>query len=115
VAGVPDLLHRATVQMDRNIALPLVGMLPVAGQPLPQIRAKIGAALASEVLRQRTADGREAATVVGTSSASITMTGYRPIYMNGDVSKPGEYPYRPATTTRQRVAVADGTKSCVSE
>src|SRR3984893_953667 len=29
-----------------------------------------------------------------------------PIYVNGDVSKPGEYPYRPATTARQVIAVA---------
>ena len=54
VAGVPELRHRAAVQMDGNISLPLVGMLPVAGLPLPQIRAKIGAALASKVFRQRT-------------------------------------------------------------
>jgi polysaccharide export outer membrane protein len=33
---------------------------------------------------------------------------YRPFYVNGDVSKPGEYPYRPATTARQLVAVAGG-------
>ena len=33
---------------------------------------------------------------------------YRPIYVNGDVSKPGEYPYRPATTARQVIAVAGG-------
>ena len=48
VAGVPELRHRAAVQMDGNISLPLVGMLPVAGLPLPQIRAKIGAALAEQ-------------------------------------------------------------------
>ena len=34
------------------------------------------------------------------------MAEYRPIYVNGDVSKPGEYPYRPATTARQVIAVA---------
>ena len=33
---------------------------------------------------------------------------YRPIYANGDVSKPGDYPYRPATTARQLIAVAGG-------
>ena len=36
------------------------------------------------------------------------MAEYRPVYINGDVSKPGEYPYRPATTARQLVAVAGG-------
>jgi polysaccharide biosynthesis/export protein len=33
---------------------------------------------------------------------------YRPVYVNGDVSKPGEYPYRPAATARQVIAVAGG-------
>ena len=33
---------------------------------------------------------------------------YRPIYVNGDVSKPGEYPYRPSITAGQLVAVAGG-------
>ena len=94
--------------MDGNISLPLVGTLPVAGLPLPQIRAKIGAALASKVFRQRTSDGREAVIVIDADEVTTIVAEYRPIYVNGDVSKPGEYPYRPATTARQLVAVAGG-------
>jgi polysaccharide export outer membrane protein len=108
VAGAPDLRHRAAVQMDGNISLPLVGMLPVAGLPVSQIRANIGAALASKVFRQRTADGREAVIVIDANEVTTTVAEYRPIYINGDVSKPGEYPYRPATTARQLVAMAGG-------
>ncbi len=108
VAGVPELRHRAAVQMDGNISLPLVGMLPVAGLPLPQIRAKIGAALASKAFRQRTPDGREVVIVIGADEVTTVVAEYRPIYVNGDVSKPGEYPYRPATTARQVIAVAGG-------
>ena len=108
VAGVPELRHRAPVQMDGNISLPLVGMLPVAGLPLPQIRATIGAALTSKVFRQRTSDGREVVVVIGADEVTTIVVEYRPIYVNGDVSKPGEYPYRPATTARQLVAMAGG-------
>lgn len=108
VAGVPELRHRALVQVDGNISLPLVGMLPVAGLPLPQIRAQIGAALASKVFRQRTSDGREAVIVIDAGEVTTIVAEYRPVYINGDVSKPGEYPYRPATTVRQLVAVAGG-------
>jgi polysaccharide biosynthesis/export protein len=108
VAGVPELRHRAAVQMDGNISLPLVGMLPVAGLPLPQIRTKIGAALASKVFRQRTPDGREAVVVIDANEVTTVVAEYRPVYVNGDVSKPGEYPYRPAITARQLVAVAGG-------
>jgi polysaccharide export outer membrane protein len=108
VAGVPELRQRAAVQMDGNISLPLVGALPVAGLPLPQIRAKIGAALASKVFRQRGSDGREVAIVIDADEITTTVVEYRPIYVNGDVSKPGEYPYRPSITARQLVAVAGG-------
>ncbi|WP_271551189.1 MULTISPECIES: polysaccharide biosynthesis/export family protein [unclassified Bradyrhizobium] len=108
VAGVPELRHRAAVQMDGNVSLPLVGTLPVAGLPLPQIRAKIGAALARKVFRQRTSDGRETAVVIDADEVTTVIAEYKPIYVNGDVSKPGEYPYRPSITARQLVAVAGG-------
>ncbi|MEH2516386.1 polysaccharide export outer membrane protein [Bradyrhizobium sp. AZCC 1610] len=108
VAGVPELRYRAVVQIDGNISLPLVGTLTVAGLPLPQIRARIGATLASRVFRQRTTDGREVVIVIAADEVSTTVAEYRPIYVNGDVSKPGEYPYRPSITAGQLVAVAGG-------
>jgi polysaccharide biosynthesis/export protein len=108
VPGVPELRHRAPVQVDGNISLPLAGTLSVAGLPLPQIQAKVGAALASKVFRQRTSDGREVVIVIDANEVTTVVAEYRPIYVNGDVSKPGEYPYRPATTARQVIAVAGG-------
>ena len=108
VAGVPELRHRAAVQMDGNISLPLLGTLPVAGLPLPQIQAKISTALASKVFRQRAPDGREVVIVIGADEVTTTVAEYRPIYANGDVSKPGEYPYRLSITARQLVALAGG-------
>ncbi|WP_439374650.1 polysaccharide biosynthesis/export family protein [Bradyrhizobium sp. DASA03120] len=108
VAGLPELRNRSAVQLDGNISLPLVGALPVAGLPLPQLRAKISAALASKVFRQRAPDGREVVIVIGADEVTTTVVEYRPIYANGDVSKPGEYPYRPSITARQLVALAGG-------
>jgi polysaccharide biosynthesis/export protein len=108
VAGVPELRSRAPVQIDGNISLPLVGTLRVAGLPLQEVRTQIGAAMASKVFRQRTSDGHETAIVIDADEVTATVAEYRPIYVNGDVSKPGEYPYRPATTARQLIAVAGG-------
>lgn len=108
VAGVPQLRYRAPVQIDGSIALPLVGMLPVAGLTLPQIQAKIGAALARKQFRQTAPDGHENIIVIDANEVTTTIAEYRPIYINGDVSKPGEYPYRPGTTARQLIAVAGG-------
>ena len=39
---------------------------------------------------------------------TATVVEYRPIYVNGDVSKPGEETYRPSMTVRQAVALAGG-------
>ncbi|ODM71483.1 polysaccharide biosynthesis/export family protein [Bradyrhizobium elkanii] len=108
VAGVPELRQRAPVQVDGNISLPLVGMVPVAGLPLQEIRAKVGAALTSKVFRQRTVDGREVVVVIDADQVTAIVAEYRPVYVNGDVSKPGEYPYRPASTARQLIAMAGG-------
>ncbi len=108
VAGVPELKYRAPVQSDGSISLPLVGILPVAGLPLPQIRAQVGAALAKKPYRQRAPDGHENAVVIDADEVTMIVADYRPIYVNGDVSKPGEYPYRPSITARQLVAVAGG-------
>lgn len=108
MAGVPELRNRAAVQIDGNISLPLVGAIPVAGLPLQQVRTKIGAALASKVFRQRTLDGRETAIVIDADEVTAAVAEYRPIYVNGDASKPGEYSYRRAITARQLIAVAGG-------
>ena len=107
-AGVPELRSRAAVQTDGNISLPLVGVLQVAGLSLPQIRAKVGAALASKVFRQRSPEGREGVIVIAADEVTTIVAEYRPIYVNGDVSKPGQYPYRPSITARQVIAVAGG-------
>jgi polysaccharide biosynthesis/export protein len=108
VAGVADLRHRAPVQWDGTLSLPLVGNMPVAGLPLLQIEAKVRAALATKVFRQRTSDGRETAVVIEPDQVTVVVAEYRPIYVSGDVSKPGEYPYRPNITARQVIAVAGG-------
>ena len=108
VAGVADLRFRAPVQIDGSIALPLAGAVAVAGRPLTQIRAQIGAALANKTFRQRTPDGRENLVLIDPDEVMTTITDYRPIYVDGDVTKAGEYPYRPRITARQAVAVAGG-------
>jgi len=53
-------------------------------------------------------DGREAVIVIDADDVTAIVAEYRPIYANGDVSKPGEYPYRPAIAARQLIAVAGG-------
>ena len=53
-------------------------------------------------------DGREDAIIIEPNDVIATVVEYRPIYVNGDVSKPGEHPYRPQMTVRQAVALSGG-------
>ena len=100
VAGVPELRQRAAVQMDGTISLPLVGTLPVAGLPLPQIRAQIGAALASKVFRQRSSDGREIAIVI--DADEITTTSAAPTFSASCPTATGI----PRSTSRRTLALS---------
>jgi polysaccharide export outer membrane protein len=108
VAGVPELRQRVTVQLDGSISLPLLGNLLVAGSTSSEARAKIQSALATKVFRQRTTDGRERPLVIEFDEVAATVVEYRPIYVHGDVSRPGEQAYRPHMTVRQAIASSGG-------
>jgi polysaccharide export outer membrane protein len=41
-------------------------------------------------------------------SVSVEVSAYRPIFVLGEVNKPGEYPYQPGMTVVSAVAVAGG-------
>jgi polysaccharide biosynthesis/export protein len=107
VARIPELQRRVTVKLDGTIAFPFLGTLPVAGLTQAQLQVKVQAGLATKVF-QRTTGGRDDNVAIDADEVTATIAEYRPIYVDGDVSKPGEYPYRPQMTIRQAVAVAGG-------
>lgn len=108
VAGVPELRQRATVNLDGEISLPLIGAVKVIGLPLSQIRAKVKELAVNKVFRQRTPDGRENLVAIWPDEVTVDVVEYRPVYLSGDVSRPGEQRYRPGMTIRQAVALAGG-------
>jgi polysaccharide export outer membrane protein len=108
VARLPELKQRVPVQLDGTISFPLLGTLPVASLSPAEVQSKVQAMLASKVFRQRMSDGRENSVMIEPDEVTATVVEYRPIYVNGDVSKPGEQAYRPLMTVRQAVAVSGG-------
>ncbi len=108
VARVPELQHRVPVQLDGTISFPALGTIMAAGLSPLEVQAKIQATLATRVFRVRMPDGREDAIIIEPNDVTATVIEYRPIYVNGDVSKPGEHPYRPQMTVRQAVALSGG-------
>lgn len=108
VAGMPDWRQRVEVQLDGSISYPLLGTLAVAGLSPSEVRTKVQSILATKVFRQRAPDGREHVVVLDADQITANVVEYRPIYVNGDVSKPGAQPYRPLMTVRQAVALCGG-------
>lgn len=103
-----DLKTRVTIRLDGAVTLPLIGDVKVAGLTVPQLRAKLQNELSSKVYRRRSEDGREVPVMLAPDEISVSVSEYRPIYINGDVSKPGEQPFRPGMTVRQAIALAGG-------
>jgi polysaccharide biosynthesis/export protein len=109
VAGIPELKQRSTVQPDGAIAFPLVGALAVEGLTPSQLRSAVQTQLAKKIYRQRANDGREILMVIQPEEVSAAIVAYRPIYVTGDVVKPGEQTFLPKMTVRQALSLAGGT------
>lgn len=108
ILGMPDVSTRATVDADGHVNLPLVGDVPVAGSSLAEVKAKVQTILPTRDLMRRLDDGRQMPVIIAPSQINLTVAEYRPLYIDGDVSKPGEVAFRPGITVRQAVALAGG-------
>ena len=108
IAGAPELSQRSSVDLSGEIAFPLLGTLRVAGLSLSEVRAQVESVIPVKMLRRKAPEGRESVFAIGPDEVLITIVEYRPVYINGDVSKPGEQVYRPFMTVRQAIAVAGG-------
>jgi polysaccharide biosynthesis/export protein len=108
VSGVPELRQRAPVQLDGRITFPVVGTFMVEGVEFSEIRAKLQSAVASRIFRIRTPDGRELSRMFERDEVAATIVEYRPVFITGDVTRPGEQAFRPRMTARQALASAGG-------
>jgi polysaccharide biosynthesis/export protein len=106
--GVSDLHQTTAISPDGQASLPLVGPVKAAGLSLAQLRQKVGELLPNKVFRRRTPDGREYPVVVTPDEIMISVAEYRPVYLDGDVARPGAQSYRPGMTVRQALALAGG-------
>lgn len=95
VFGYPDLTRKVVVNTAGDVALPFLGNLEVGGKTLEDVRTTLKKAYADKGVV------RNAEIVVGIFE-------YAPVYVNGDVSKPGSYGYRPGMTVRHAIALASG-------
>ena len=93
--GEEQLTGQFRVNDSGSLAVPLLGVVPAAGHTVDQIQDEIATALKEKKL-------------IVSPSVSVEVTAFRPIFVLGEVIKPGEYPYQPGMTVLTAVAVAGG-------
>lgn len=108
VTSIPEMQRRVTVRTDGNISFPLLGTIMVAGLSPAELRTRIQTSLAGMVFQRKTADGRTVDFMIRADEVIAGVVEFRPVYVSGDVAKPGEYVFRPGMTARQAVTAAGG-------
>jgi polysaccharide biosynthesis/export protein len=93
--GEDSLTGEFRVSDSGMIALPLVGGIRADGLSPEALAVRVGKALVQ-------------ARILRSPSVSAEVIAYRPIFVLGEVSKPGQYPYQPGMTVVSAVAVAGG-------
>ena len=92
--GEEALTGEFFVSGSGKVSLPLVGEVQAAGLTIPQVQIEVETALKSGYLKE--------------PRVSVEVLNYRPFYILGEVTKPGEYPYTSGLTVQNAVATAEG-------
>lgn len=109
VAGAPDLRQRAAVGLDGSVSLPLIGEVEASGRTVAEVRTEVRARAARKEFRQRATSSRGVEPdAIAPDEVTLTVAEYRPVYLNGDVAKPGEYRFVPGLTVRKALSLAGG-------
>jgi len=94
VFGQDGLTNSYVVDASGQIAMPLIGIVPARGLTTDQLSQRI-----ADMLRQG---------YVREPHVAVEVEAYRPFFILGEVTAPGQYPYTPNMTVETAVAIAGG-------
>jgi polysaccharide export outer membrane protein len=94
VFGQDALSNNYTVDAAGQVTLPLVGAIEARGLTTAQLGNAIAGRLKSGFVRD--------------PSVAVEIETYRPFFMLGEVTYPGQYPYVPNMTVEKAIAIAGG-------
>jgi polysaccharide export outer membrane protein len=94
VFGETDLSGTFRVSDSGAIAMPLAGVVPVAGLSIDQFQRRLAERLRANALKS--------------PNVTVAISEYRPFFILGEVKSPGSYPYVPNMTVLTAVAIAGG-------
>ena len=95
VFGQDGLTNSYVVDASGDIAMPLIGSVAVRG-------------LTSDQLSQRVADLLRQGGYIREPHVAVEIEAYRPFFILGEVTQPGQYPYIANMTVETAVAIAGG-------
>ena len=90
----PDLTVKMTINNDGRINFPLIGSITVTGKTTSDLEKIIHDKLAGGYLKN--------------PSVQVDIATYRPFYIQGEVKKPGAYPFEPGLNVDRAIALAGG-------
>ena len=94
VFGEADLSGEFLVGDDGRVDLPLIGAVQARGQTVTQFQNAVVARYSGGYLKD--------------PKVSVSVLNYRPFFIQGEVGKGGEYPYKAGLTVQDAVAIAGG-------
>ena len=94
VFGQDGLSASYAVDTSGSITMPLIGSVPARGRTPAQLQAAIGAKLRQGYVRE--------------PHVAVEIEAYRPFFILGEVTLPGQYPYVSSMTVETAVAIAGG-------
>jgi polysaccharide export outer membrane protein len=94
VFGQDGLTSQYTVDAGGNVTLPLIGPVPARGQSTTHLANDIAARLKQGYVRD--------------PKVTVEVEAYRPFFILGEVTTPGQYPYTPNMTAETAIAIAGG-------
>ncbi|GAA5193574.1 polysaccharide biosynthesis/export family protein [Ferrimonas gelatinilytica] len=95
VYGEEDLsIDGIRVGESGTISYPYLGTVRLAGRTVKEVENQILQGLKGDYLVN--------------PSVSVSVIEYRPFFINGEVRRPGSYPFQPGLTVRQAIAIAGG-------
>jgi polysaccharide export outer membrane protein len=94
VFGQDALSNNYTVDAQGQVTLPLAGAVEARGLTTTQLGGAIAARLKSGFVRD--------------PSVAVEIETYRPFFVLGEVTFPGQYPYVPNMTVENAIAIAGG-------
>ena len=94
VYGQEGLTNTYAIDAGGSITMPLIGSVPARGRTTAGLAAGISAKLRAGFIRE--------------PSVAVEIEAYRPFFILGEVTAPGQYPYVPNMTVESAVAIAGG-------